>query len=269
LNFLGEDISASKSPHYSGGADINSPARDFNISTFFCGGGPLEIGTIVTDIQFTWTYGREPVIYQFLSGTGTNVQVLPNEKRDYQITGQTIINNETWTLDATHETGLTDQAECTLLFGAYQYWGKIPGTEDLTGIDILTLPNSLLVTGKTSPIDFTTSAVPEWMWFAYPEAYGELGRVIDPNTNFDIPTQFLGLRTVTSPTTGYTTNYRLYRGANKTAGAFTWVFQSNSGIQLPDPGVGPTPVPPDGLLTDEGVGNDWLGVDLTDSLKVE
>lgn len=232
IDFVGDEIGAMKSPEFAGGARVESPGTQFNITSFLPTPRLVEIGTIVTDVMLVWTYNTDPVTIQYLSGPGTDTDV-PLDARQFEITGQAFDNNVGWQLDATHESGLTDTETCMLEFGALQFWGKST-LDDLTAADIVALSDNLLVSGKTSPIDFPATTSSQWMYFAYPAPYGELGRVVDPLTNFEIPTTYMGVRSVTNGQ-GYTVDYRLYRGVNRTGGTFTWTFQSNSGIQLPNP----------------------------------
>ena len=259
LNFLGDDIQASPSLAFNDGADINSPAAAFVVA-LDADPNFIEIGNSVNQVLLTATYNNDNITSQVITGLGFPPQPALND-RVFPVT-ETIINNESWQLDAVDNVNNQASDTTEIAFGGVQFWGKATAVPTISS-EVQALPNSNLVTGKTSPIDFAVSGTPEFMVFAYPEPYGDIGRVVDPQTGFDIPTVREADVLVARPN-GYQINYRVYRAVNQTAGSFTWTFQSNSAIQLPDPV--PQVIPVDSMLISD---TDYLAISDTDYLSIQ
>lgn len=231
LNFIGEDVLVVPDPDNPDCLAIYIPPPPFALQFINCNPGLIEIGIVVDTVNLTWDWTVPDVINQLLTGPGTYSPVTDASRSASPTDLMNDRTNQTWCISAEDPlTGLTDSGCCPLIFGAFQYWGRLPSVPT-NSAEVRSLSSSRLVSGKDSTIDFGTNATPQFTLFCYPDAYGDLGDVINPANNFAIPTIREANVNVTNDQ-GITLVYRVYRANQLQAGQISWEFSSNSGIQL-------------------------------------
>lgn len=231
LNFIGEDVLVVPDPDNPDCLAIYIPPPPFALQFINCNPGLIEIGIVVDTVNLTWDWTVPEVINQLLTGPGTYPPVTDASRSAAPTDLMNDRTNQTWCIAAEDPlTGLTDSGCCPLIFGAFQYWGRLP-TVPTTSAEVRSLSSSRLVSGKNSTIDFGTNPTPQFTLFCYPDDYGDLGDVINPANNFAIPTIREANVNVTNDQ-GITLVYRVYRANQLQAGSITWQFASNSNIQL-------------------------------------
>lgn len=215
----------------------------------------IEIGNIVKEFSLAWEYNGD-IVEQFITEQVTGT-VIPLDIEARSITaGIEIWNNVQATLTAINEQGQTATADVFVYFGLNQYWGKRL-TDPTNETEVISLGSQKLVSGKTAPVEFIDSTQSEFCYFAYPNDYGALGKVIDVNTGNVIPT-VLGGSIAVNNSFNYPRVYDVYKTVNATTAPVSWGFESNKGILLPD--GNPQEAPDDSLLTEADTDN-YLIVD--------
>ena len=231
LNFTGDDVLVAPNPDEPECYDIYIPPPPFALDFFNANPNLVEAGNVVNDVNLNWDWTVTDVINQVLTGPGTYTPVTDAERSRLVTMLNNDLTNQTWTIAAEDPlSGLTDSGNVRLLFGLNAYFGKAP--VPTTEAEVLALTATGLQTGHDGDLNFPTSPTPQFMIYAFPQAWGSTGTVIDPVTGFQIPTVLEGTIDITNGF-GYKNRYQIQRSFQQTAGAFEWNFNSTGPVQLP------------------------------------
>lgn len=137
--------------------------------TSFTGGGTYEIGATVSTVNLDWSYNKDETSQSLNQGIGS----LSLGVRSYDLTGQSITTNTTYTLSASDGT-TSPQASTSITFRPKRYWGPFadatPDNSEILGL------SQELATGRAKSIsyDCTGGRYPIYAW---PTSFGALSGV--------------------------------------------------------------------------------------------
>jgi hypothetical protein len=177
--------------------DILNPYKAPQVS--LSGGGTWEVGQTVANVVLTWSVSvHQTIVSQVLTDAGNVGTTATN----YTFNGANLTTNKTYTI-VVDDGSSTGSSSTTFSFRHRRRWGlSADATLDNDGVLALT---SELATARTQTRTFNASA--QYLWFAWPESWGEATFRVNGLMNSAWITNVQPHLNAS----GHTTNYRLYR----------------------------------------------------------
>ena len=169
------------------------------------------------DLDFNWSTNTTPdtltLTSQFSSptpSTGDTTYDEPVFAQPTSLTGNEI--SRSWTLSVTDAENNSDSATKTIRW-VYPFFSGEDATDLSSGTGIEGLTKSVATKNNKT---ITVSATNEFIYFAYPAAYGNLSTILDGN-GFNVTSSFtLHSSTVTPTLWGSTVSYNIYKSNSVT-----------------------------------------------------
>lgn len=180
------------------------------ISAFSNNVGTVELGTIVSDVTFTWTLNKEPAIVS-LDGTS---QVL-SKNGNCSLAGLSIVDNKTWTLMASDERGSTSSKTSSITFLNGVYYGVAGIPTILNSEFILTLSKTLRA--NKLPSFSINAGNNQYIYYCVPKRFGICNFTVGGFTGGFILVDTMNFTNAL----GYTEEYYVYRSSNSNLGDTT------------------------------------------------
>lgn len=197
-----------------------SPTTSFSISPTLA-----EKGTTVNPVELTWGISEnsdtltQVRLYRGLTLLNTN----SSTSGTFDDTSGIVWNSPdlTWRLEADYTTTGTVTRNRSLNFVAPSYWGS--AAVGLNEAGIKAQLNQVLITNNNR--SFTYNPTLERYYFVYPQAFGTISQILDPN-NFDVTASFIQDTATFTLADGVTTEpyYIYYSNADTTQTSFTLTF---------------------------------------------
>lgn len=208
-------------------------------TSFYLGGGgsstTLETGdTFTGGLQtFTWATSNSSNIssntISIIDVTGNPIPgntLVSNSANDGTETlniGSNITNtsqtSHVWKIEAQNTRSQTISRNYTAHWRWRLRWG-FHANSSLSSADILTLSESKLTTTFADTLVMPSNSTTRYIYFAFPDSFGNISMIYDNTNSFNVTSDFTDLGTVSHTNSyGATTNYRIWRSVNATAGA--------------------------------------------------
>jgi len=170
-------------------------------------------------MNLIWTINPDDIISQTLTGTGATPPLLSDRTQD--ITGLSVTDNTTWTLDVVHADGNT-QCNHTLKFCNNFYYGRSADDNIDTGLEMEVLPNNPLTCNWKGTYTFAASGTAGRVYFCFPVKDGAISSWIDDG-GYDVP--FVKLTNISyTNSLGHIEDYNVYRTFNEVFGAVEYTI---------------------------------------------
>lgn len=181
------------------------------ISSFTNDIGVVEVGSVITDINLSWSLSKTPLT-QTLDNTIGDIPVGTTTK---SLSGLNITSNITFKLTVT-DAKTTTVGQTGISFRSKMYWGTSP-FNTLDDIQLLGLSNNAFITSIDR--SFILNGAGEYIYFAYPASFGEPNVVVNGLLN----TAWTKVQRDCVNSSGFTESYNIYRSDTK---------QNGSGINI-------------------------------------
>lgn len=135
--------------------------KQLDIETFAVAEPLIEVGTIVTDVLYTWTFSeaKNPASLTLRDAAGIIPTITINPSlRAYTLSGLHLTDSRTWILKSVDAYDHVSTAYCTTSFANRCFWGAAPTAipSDITNQFIQSLSNRLTLTHIGS-VDLTVN----------------------------------------------------------------------------------------------------------------
>ena len=192
-------------------------------------GGIFEKGNkqTITNIRVVITKKSEKITkLQILQGTTTLVNLTDSSVTDggtfnYPVTIPVDSVNVQLTAKVTDATGNIVSANSTAFNFVYPYYIGVCGENDTVNEALIKSLNKRIETKANKSISYTTNQ--QRMIFAYPKAYGNISKIIDPN-NFDVTSTFVKQELTITGLDGTAQVYYVYINNSSSVENFTMKF---------------------------------------------
>ena len=133
----------------------------------FTGGGTYERGTVISAVNFAWAFNKTEIVTQSIA---PDVPALSKDARSYNLAGQSITGNRTYTLTA-NDGKVTKTRQTAISIKDSRYWG-VSEKATLTAAEILQLMFGELADNWAQERTFDCSGG-KYFYIIGPSAWGE------------------------------------------------------------------------------------------------